>query len=513
DPVTARYVPVLRDAGTQNSVPYLVMDYVPGDTLLHEAPVEHDRLVAVALWLAQALAACHHLRVAHNDVKPGNVVLTDDGVRLIDFGLATAPGCANLPGRDEGTPGFMAPERLARRGGNEASDVFAWGCTIAYAATGQLPFPGTDRIDLIRRTAEDPAVLDGIGPPLRSVLEASLQKVPGDRPSAAQLVESLGGRPPGPPALRPPEPGPRDPLPGPTTPDSRRPRWIATGCAVLLLAGVVALAVSRRDRPEAGTGPATTMSTRTSPTLSHPTFPRPTTTVPAGAVGSVGTIRAPGESEIVGLTWDGSSFWFAEKRTLFRTDIGGHLQGTAYSLSDAFSPPYTLVSELDGLTWDGSTFVVAGYHFNGPTIEYQLSRFTVDGERVNLGPSFPSPPGTNTTAAHSHLAWDGTNIWFVGAHNVYAVDGSGAHVHQFPTSSQVVGIAWDGSHLWIAYNRSSPILQTYFERVDEKGDTLAGPFLSPVQQVMGLVWADGALWALDGSGERLLHRLDMTMLR
>jgi hypothetical protein len=93
------------------------------------------------------------------------------------------------------------------------------------------------------------------------------------------------------------------------------------------------------------------------------------------------------------------------------------------------------------------------------------------------------------------------------------VDGSGAHVHQFPTSSQVVGIAWDGSHLWIAYNRSSPILQTYFERVDEEGDTLAGPFLSPVQQVMGLVWADGALWALDGSGERLLHKLDMTMLR
>lgn len=188
---TALVVPHVRHQGAADGLPFLVMDYIPGRSLLDMAPLESDHLVAVAIWLAEAVARCHRLGVVHNDLKPANVVLCPDGVRLVDFGLATDFGSSVYPTVHEGTFGYMAPERYTRAGGNVSSDVFSLGCTLAFAATRRPPFQGGTRQDFLISTTEGAADLDGIGHGLRRILERVLSTSPGDRPDASTVVHWL----------------------------------------------------------------------------------------------------------------------------------------------------------------------------------------------------------------------------------------------------------------------------------------------------------------------------------
>ncbi|TMR39976.1 serine/threonine protein kinase [Actinomadura geliboluensis] len=159
--------------GEEDGRPYLVTDYVGGvslhDRLVHDGPLPPADLHGVAVGVASALAAIHAAGLVHRDLKPANVMLTLSGCRVIDFGIASepdGPAAAGPSGQVLGTPGWMAPEVLVGGPATPAADIFAWGCLIAHAGTGQMPIGG-DPATL--RTGEPD--LDGLPEPLVPAVE------------------------------------------------------------------------------------------------------------------------------------------------------------------------------------------------------------------------------------------------------------------------------------------------------------------------------------------------------
>ncbi|MFG2764293.1 bifunctional serine/threonine-protein kinase/ABC transporter substrate-binding protein [Streptomyces rubiginosohelvolus] len=192
-------VPV-TGADTEAERPWLATEFVPGPTLsdvvARRGPLPVRGVTVLGRLLARALAAVHAAGLVHRDVKPGNVLLTASGPRLIDFGIARAAYATALTatGLIVGTPGFLPPEavsggaaRFAESSG-AAGDVFSLGCLLAYAATGRPPF-GSGAVDaVLYRTVHDAPDLDGVEDPgLRALLERCLAKDPGERPAAADL--------------------------------------------------------------------------------------------------------------------------------------------------------------------------------------------------------------------------------------------------------------------------------------------------------------------------------------
>ena len=161
---------------------------------------ENGPLPEQALWpllagLVEALQAIHACGVVHRDLKPANVLLATDGPRVIDFGIARAVDGTSLTaaGVVFGTPGYMSPEQAEGRGAGPASDVFALGCVVAYAAAGTGPFgTGTAAAILYRVVHADP-VLDRVPPRLREVIAACLAKDPAARPSLRALSGAIAG--------------------------------------------------------------------------------------------------------------------------------------------------------------------------------------------------------------------------------------------------------------------------------------------------------------------------------
>ncbi|MFF2651542.1 bifunctional serine/threonine-protein kinase/ABC transporter substrate-binding protein [Streptomyces sp. NPDC058045] len=199
-------VPV-TGADTEAERPWLATEFVPGPTLsdvvARRGALPVDTVTVLGRLLSRALAAVHTAGLVHRDVKPGNVLLTADGPRLIDFGIArSADGTAlTATGIVVGTPGFLAPEQASgdSSGAGPAGDVFSLGCLLAYAATGRPPF-GSGAVDaVLYRTVHDAPDLDGIEDAgLRALLERCLTKDPEERPAAADLYPSDTDEPDGP---------------------------------------------------------------------------------------------------------------------------------------------------------------------------------------------------------------------------------------------------------------------------------------------------------------------------
>ena len=146
-------------------------------------------LYGLATGLAEALVAIHAAGVIHRDLKPGNVLLTQAGPKVIDFGIAQAMDATAVTrtGTTVGSPGFMAPEQITGRPGQPA-DVFSWGLTVAYAASGQPPF-GTGPTDAIMyRIIHDSPDIAAVPAELRPLVEAALAKNPDQRPTAGDLL-------------------------------------------------------------------------------------------------------------------------------------------------------------------------------------------------------------------------------------------------------------------------------------------------------------------------------------
>ncbi|MGW1786386.1 bifunctional serine/threonine-protein kinase/ABC transporter substrate-binding protein [Streptomyces sp. NPDC002143] len=191
----------LVDADADAEAPWLATAFVPGPSLgeavAAHGPLAEHGLRLLGARLAEALSEVHRAGLVHRDLKPGNVLLAHDGPRLIDFGIARAPEDTALTatGMVVGTPGYLSPEQAGGPGGDDigpASDVFALGCVLAFAATGRAPF-GSGAVDaLLYRAVHDPADLDGVPPGLLAVVERCLEKDPAERPTAAELTQELG---------------------------------------------------------------------------------------------------------------------------------------------------------------------------------------------------------------------------------------------------------------------------------------------------------------------------------
>ncbi|WP_157253651.1 serine/threonine-protein kinase [Nonomuraea typhae] len=190
------------DSGFVGARPYIVSEYVKGpslqDSVRDNGPRGAAALQRLAVNTATALAAIHEAGVVHRDFKPGNVLLGPDGPVVIDFGIARALDLSQsvVSSQPIGSPAYMAPEQIAGGDVGAAADVFTWGATMVYAATGRRAFvadsiPGI--LHLILNGEPDLAGLDG---PLRELLAQCLEKDASRRPSAAQVIERLRALPP-----------------------------------------------------------------------------------------------------------------------------------------------------------------------------------------------------------------------------------------------------------------------------------------------------------------------------
>ncbi|MFI0450693.1 bifunctional serine/threonine protein kinase/MFS transporter [Actinomadura sp. 6N118] len=186
------------DADAEGDQPYIVSEFVEGRSLqqlvLEDGPRSGGDLHRLAIGTATALAAIHQAEIVHRDFKPPNVLMGPDGPRVIDFGIARAlDGAGTMTSHVVGTPAYMAPEQVAGAALGPHTDVFAWGATMVFAATGRSPF-GSDTIPAVmHRILHAEPDLSVLPAPLAGLVAACLNKNPAYRPTSAQLVFSLLG--------------------------------------------------------------------------------------------------------------------------------------------------------------------------------------------------------------------------------------------------------------------------------------------------------------------------------
>ncbi|MEU4403447.1 protein kinase [Streptosporangium sp. NPDC023963] len=187
------------DTGVDRHRPYIVSEYIDGPTLdavvSTEGPREGAALHRLAIGTVTALVAIHQAGIVHRDFKPSNVLLAPDGPRVIDFGIAKAlDRTSTLTAMAIGTPSYMTPEQLAGENAGSPADMFAWGCTMVFAATGQPPF-GTDSLPAIfnRIMNMEPDLGAITDPALRDLVGQCLSKDAARRPAAGEALLRLLG--------------------------------------------------------------------------------------------------------------------------------------------------------------------------------------------------------------------------------------------------------------------------------------------------------------------------------
>ncbi|MDL4775014.1 serine/threonine-protein kinase [Actinomadura xylanilytica] len=190
------------EADVQGDQPYVVSEFIDGpslhDVVAHNGPRSAAELERLAIGTATALAAIHEAGIVHRDFKPNNVMLASDGPRVVDFGIARTVNSqesqVTATGMVVGTPGYLAPEQLTGAPLTPAVDIFAWGATMVFAATGQSPFEADTLPVIINRILNEDPDLSALPPgPVRDLVGRCLSKDAGLRPPAPQLLLNLLG--------------------------------------------------------------------------------------------------------------------------------------------------------------------------------------------------------------------------------------------------------------------------------------------------------------------------------
>ncbi|MDX6738971.1 serine/threonine-protein kinase [Actinocorallia sp. A-T 12471] len=179
--------------------PYIVTEYVDGpslfDRVADQGPLRGGDLERLMVFTAHALVTIHGSGIVHRDLKPANVLLGRDGPRVVDFGIARHVDHHTRP-QLMGTPSYLAPELLREEQASRASDIWAWACTMAFAATGHPPFgpfdgDGSNVAAILGRIMHaEPRLGDGLEE-FAPLVMACLDKNPLNRPTARQLRDRL----------------------------------------------------------------------------------------------------------------------------------------------------------------------------------------------------------------------------------------------------------------------------------------------------------------------------------
>lgn len=201
-------VSVLDFGATIHGAPYMVMEHVSGvslDRLLEQEPrplLSPEHALKILSDTSRALEFAHSAGIYHRDLKPGNIIVFDQGgipgARLIDFGLAlvsgeAGPGAAYSGKRVVGTPAYMAPEQVTEGQYDARSEIYSLGCILFELLTGSVPFPGNTTLDTIYRHAREQAIIpESLPDGLQEVLRRCLEKEPEKRfQSVTELIAAL----------------------------------------------------------------------------------------------------------------------------------------------------------------------------------------------------------------------------------------------------------------------------------------------------------------------------------
>ncbi|MGQ4270298.1 protein kinase domain-containing protein [Nocardiopsis changdeensis] len=189
-------LPALLGADPAADPPWLAMEFVPGTTLarwVRQGPLTAPLVPGLAVGVAEALRTIHGAGAVHRDLTPANVMVSAGGPRVLDLGMAriAEDNGSTRTGDLAGTPGWIAPELHRGAPASPASDVFAWGAVVAYAATGRPPFGEGPAEALAYRIMHGPADLAGIPPELLPLVRAALDPDPARRPTVAAILAEL----------------------------------------------------------------------------------------------------------------------------------------------------------------------------------------------------------------------------------------------------------------------------------------------------------------------------------
>ncbi len=196
--VSGAFTAAVVAADSEADMPWLATVYVPAPSLSRLVRVCGPLSVPAVRWLAagcaEALESIHSVGLVHRDLKPANVLVSPDGPRVIDFGVARAAERIQLTVTrgSVGTPAYMAPEQARdTRQATAASDIFSLGATMVFAATGHAPYQGETVMDVLVRLATGPPDLSGLPPELAEIVEACLERDPRNRPTSASVLARL----------------------------------------------------------------------------------------------------------------------------------------------------------------------------------------------------------------------------------------------------------------------------------------------------------------------------------
>jgi serine/threonine-protein kinase len=202
----------LYELAETDSAPYLVLEYIPGNTLRDELqrawrekpkPGRAEEMaVALGRQIGNALAYTHAHGVFHRDLKPENVIVTPDGTaKVMDFGIAFMEGSRRITwgalSSQAGTPDYMAPEQIRGQRGDDRTDLYALGMILYECVTGRLPYEGDNALAVMNQhvTVSPPPphqFQDRVSPALEEVILKAIRRKPEARwPSAKVFVEAI----------------------------------------------------------------------------------------------------------------------------------------------------------------------------------------------------------------------------------------------------------------------------------------------------------------------------------
>jgi hypothetical protein len=196
--VSGAFTAAVVAADSEADIPWLATVYVSAPSLSRLVRTCGPIGVPAVRWLAagcaEALESIHGVGLVHRDLKPSNVLVSMDGPRVIDFGVARAAERIQLTVTrgSVGTPAYMAPEQARdTRLATAASDIFALGATMLFAATGHAPYQGETVMDVLVQLATGPPDLAGLPPELAEIVVACLERDPRNRPTSASVLARL----------------------------------------------------------------------------------------------------------------------------------------------------------------------------------------------------------------------------------------------------------------------------------------------------------------------------------